>query len=211
MINDAFLDVLSSDRIRGRQLCLLDTLNIEQRWMSVDEICDRSGLTLDEAAGAALLEWIAGNLEWRFNSEAYRGEYQTTFKPEEITGIRHARQARMLAKKQRGRKTKMYADLPTNAIQDEELSWDDPRVIEHVEHLLNDCEWFEDEEGYLYIVDGTKSEMHGPDNNKASQIWEAYECLGNDSAWDIAKAAGVFYIPVILRRFDPGGLGLYHA
>lgn len=104
----------------------------------------------------------------------------------------------------------MFADLPWNAINDGELSWDDPQVQEHIRHLDRDCEWYEDEEGFLYIVDEDSLDLvHGPDNEMSDAIFDA---AANGEALhrldDVIP--GLCHVSYVLRRFSDTE-GFYHA
>ena len=82
---------------------------------------------------------------------------------------------------------------------------------ETVDYLLHSAPWFE-KDGDLYIFDPEEPEVHGPDYDVAGAIWSAYITVGRDASegWEIAKLAGVEFIPVVLRRYDEKD-GFYHA
>ena len=102
----------------------------------------------------------------------------------------------------------MFANLPTNAIQDGDLTWND--VSDQVQELMG-VPWFDDDEGLLYIVDCCGDEVQGPDNDLADDLWEALCDAGEGvSEWDVAEKEGVHYIPEILRRFTTED-GFHHA
>ncbi len=84
------------------------------------------------------------------------------------------------------------------------------------EEWYDEGDWFEDEEGFLYIVPvGDDAEIIGPDNETEdwlNQYYRDHEIKGwvsIPSEQQLAKH-GLVEIPAVLRRFDPD-CGYYHA
>lgn len=100
----------------------------------------------------------------------------------------------------------MFAGLPWNALNDGLLQWDSPQVEEHIEEILWKP-WFEDREGYLYIVG--EDEIFGPDNEMADKIGRALD-EGVMEEFVNKYIEGLEYVPHVLRRFNPQD-GFYHA
>jgi len=113
----------------------------------------------------------------------------------------------------------MFANLPWNAIQDGHLSWEDSRVEAHINQLIDECHWYIDAEGFLYIVDFEAEEVHGPaceDTQEAiaDALWTH---LKNDPGDDYGAAefasklceCEVRFVPNMLRSFC-AGLGFYN-
>lgn len=103
----------------------------------------------------------------------------------------------------------MFANLPMNEIADGHLTWESPEVQAHIKSLIWG-EWYEDEEGYLYIVmDEAGDQVHGPDNEMADAMTVALN--GGALSYRLEEfIEGLFYIDYILRRFTPED-GFYHA
>ena len=81
------------------------------------------------------------------------------------------------------------------------------------EEWYDEGDWFEDEEGFLYIVPTDEygfAETIGPDNETKDWLNNYYlyhnEVPNNDQLTD----HGLVEIPAVLRRFDPD-CGYYHA
>lgn len=113
----------------------------------------------------------------------------------------------------------MFANLPDEIWRGDGEDLDDEfldSIADHIKHLMDHCHWFEDHERFLYIVDDDACEIHGPDNEMAELIDEAWCWAGDDSprtiASRISESPGVTlsFIPVVLRRFD-SVTGFYHA
>lgn len=103
----------------------------------------------------------------------------------------------------------MFANLPVNAIADGRLSWGDPGVQTHIKHL-DDCEWYEDDEGFLYIVDPEADTLiHGPDNEMSDAMYKAL--LGEAPKHRLEeRIEGLEYVGWMLHRFNSED-GFYHA
>lgn len=99
----------------------------------------------------------------------------------------------------------MYANLPVNDIQDGHLSWDDESVRAHVKELTW-APWYEDEEGYLYII---SDEVEGPDNEMAEAITRALHSGAHEEFLD-GVVKELSYVDCVLRRFNPID-GFFHA
>ncbi len=100
----------------------------------------------------------------------------------------------------------MYANLPTNDIQDGNLSWSDETVQAHIEELMQ-CPWYKCEEGYLYIV--TPGEVEGPDNEMIDVIVKALHSGVHEEMLDWA-IKDLTHVDSVLRRFNPVD-GFYHT
>ena len=103
----------------------------------------------------------------------------------------------------------MFANLPTNYIDDGDLSWEDENVVGHIQELLH-SPWYTDDDGALYIV---ADEIEGPDNEMADKI--ARVCSQYPGDRDVEYGLddfvdGIGYIPPTLRRFNVVD-GFYHA
>jgi len=77
-------------------------------------------------------------------------------------------------------------------------------------------DWFEDEDGFLYIVPvGDGAETIGPDNETEDWL-NAYYRDNEEEGWvphpsdELLKKHGLHTIPPVLRRFNPYD-GYYHA
>ena len=101
----------------------------------------------------------------------------------------------------------MYADLPLD--KNGHLLQEEPRVPARVKALIW-AEWYEDAEGYLYIVDTTSDEwVYGPDCEISDRIADELDC--GTSAWELAEVIEeLAYVDYIFRRFSPED-GFFHA
>lgn len=103
----------------------------------------------------------------------------------------------------------MFADLPVNAIAEGCLSWDDAKVQEHIKHLDN-CEWYECNCRFLYIVDLDSDELiWGPDNEMAQEMYDALQAGALEHRLE-KGIEGLSYVHHILHRFTIEE-GFYHA
>lgn len=106
-----------------------------------------------------------------------------------------------------------YANLPYNSLVDGTRQWFDEDIVEHIDFIIKETEWFEDADGNLYIFDEEEGDMcAGPDNVTASDIicglfWAS---MWNHSRYEVADIVGVTYVPENLRRFTKED-GFYHA
>lgn len=107
-----------------------------------------------------------------------------------------------------------YASIPINEILDGARSWDDEEVVQDVEHILHNTEWFEDIDGNLYIIDKEDQDVYAsPDNEIASDLVAGvfWAQVLEASMYTLADAVcGSSYIPDSLRRFSPED-GFYHV
>jgi hypothetical protein len=105
----------------------------------------------------------------------------------------------------------MFANLPIDAIRDGNLSWEDSCVQKHIRDLLWE-EWYEDAEGYLYIVAKDADEwVYGPDNEMADRIASELGSRCGVASWKLAEVIEeLTYIDYILRRFSEED-GFYHS
>ena len=76
---------------------------------------------------------------------------------------------------------------------------------------LRDGQWFDDREGFLYIIPqkGAVADSMGPDNALEDLLNIVVEALGYVPP-EMKDILGVTKIPLVLRRFNPEN-GYYHA
>jgi hypothetical protein len=98
----------------------------------------------------------------------------------------------------------VFANLPVNAVWDGDLEWED--LAEQIGELLG-APWYEDDEGFLYIV--APDEIEGPDS-------ETLDLMNFLLRWGVQEGDladfvdSIEPVPYVLRRFNRYD-GFYHA